>query len=753
MTKWKGAVASFAPNVAEIVTSAASRALPLLLATGLTVGSAAAADRYWDPNATTPGYGGAGAWDLTAQTWSPSDDGVSGPYTAWGNSASDNAIFGGTAGTVTLGSPITAGGLTFNLGGYTLSGGVLTLGGVTPTISTIGSNTGVIINSVIAGSSGLTKAGAGVLSLYGINTFTGDINLNAGRINAGSDAALGAASNDIFTAAGAGVTLSIAGAGTNRTVNIGDGGILTLAGSGAGSALVTGNGDVRLAAGGTLSNDASTYTGSTTFYGTNGVASSYFTSIGNLNEASSLGAPTTVADGTIVFNQSSQYSDNVIYLGDGDSSNRNWDLNGGAALIRNRGTGTLSITGNVDSSGGSGFNAEGADIELLGVLSGLNYSFGGSAGRSITLGDANTFTGTTGIGTITVNASTVADIGSASSFGAGSGAISIANNGTLSYTGIGGSSNRQWTIGSGSILNDGGGALTLSGAVDLGTAANDGLTLGGSFAGINTLSGVVSGTGDLISDGAGTWVLSGTNTREGAIVVEDGTLRAVNASAFGTITVITVNGGTLDLGGFDFTAPSLEGTGGAIALGAGTLTVDTTDHTTYAGDIAGSGGLTKAGVGTLTLSGANTYTGDTSLNGGGLALDFSASGAPASNIIAAASTLNMAGGRLDIIGADSTANVQNFGGLNVTAGSNQIAATSGAGGTMTVNFGAITRTGGLVDFALPASGSFTTTSASLGGWATVNGTDYAKVDGGDIVPSRRRTTSMRTTRRIGWMTR
>src|SRR5690606_12648187 len=149
---------------------------------------------------------------------------------------------------------------------------------------------------------------------------------------------------------------------------------------------------------------------------------------------------------------------------------------------------------------------------------------------------------------ITVRATVLADAGADSSFGSGNDAITIASNGTLSYTGAGSSSNRAWTIGgttaasaSGSILNDGSGALTLSGAVDFDSAPGNSLTFGGSFSGVNALSGVVSGTGDIISDGAGTWVLSGANTREGAVIVESGTLRAGNASAFGTITGVTVN--------------------------------------------------------------------------------------------------------------------------------------------------------------------------------------------------------------------
>src|SRR3546814_6869921 len=70
--------------------------------------AAAGADRYWDGNGTAVGSGGTGTWNLGNLNWSPNGDGVSGPYsTPWSNAALDNAIFAGTAGTVTLGVPIT----------------------------------------------------------------------------------------------------------------------------------------------------------------------------------------------------------------------------------------------------------------------------------------------------------------------------------------------------------------------------------------------------------------------------------------------------------------------------------------------------------------------------------------------------------------------------------------------------------------------------------------------------------------------
>ncbi len=698
--------------------------------------AAHAEDRYWDANGTAVGSGGSGTWNLANLNWSPNGDGVSGPFVEpWVNGDLDNAIFGGTAGTITVGVPVTVGNITFSSAGYVLNGSTITLGDADSTITTA---TGIsTINSIVAGSNGLIKAGNGALILNGVNSFTGDININAGSLYAAADSALGAAGNNIFTAAASNVRLSIAGAGTARTVTIGTGGNLILEGTGSGSARIRGDGSVQLAASGiTMSNDLSDYTGRTVFQGCNGVCSTRFTSIANLGQASSLGAPVTVEDGTIVFNQQSQYSDSIIYLGDGDSSNRNWDINGNNAQIRNQGTGTLEITGNIDISAAGAFNAETADIHLLGVLSGGAYGFSALAGRHIALGDANSFTGqATLAGEIRLGK--LADIGSESSLGAGT-TIGLSN-GTLSYTGAGDASNREWLVNgtANAIRNDGTGALDLSGALAFNVANPnpDTLTFGGTFAGTNSFSGVMSGNGNIVADSAGTWVLGGANVQRGTVTVNGGTLRAGTAGAFGNATGFIVNGGTLDLGGFDLVAPSLTGSGGTVALGGSTLTVAAATAQSFGGSIAGSGGLTKSGAGTLTLTGANSYTGATTISGGRLALDFAGAGGPASDIISSASHLVLSGGALDVLGAAGEANGQTFDGLTVSAGSNTLRAVSGAGGTVDLNLGAINRTGGLVNFVLPGAGAITTSNLDgvLGGWATINGSDYAKVVGGNIV--------------------
>ncbi|WP_338576687.1 autotransporter-associated beta strand repeat-containing protein [Brevundimonas olei] len=714
---------------------------------GLPSQASAGVDRYWDANATAVGSGGSGVWNTTSGFWSQSNDGVSGPYSSWNNPALDNAIFGGaTSGTVTLGAPITVGGMTFETGGYVLNGGTLTLAGADPTISIIGSSVGATINSIVAGTDGLTKDKAGALTLNGVNTFTGTINLLAGTLNVNGDAALGAAANRVV--ASGGTVITAAGAlDANRVIELASG-MTSIGGAGVGSARFTGAGGLRVVQGVVLNNDASDFTGQINF-SVNGAAS--FTSVGDVGEASSLGAGDKIR-----FTATNQYQDWLYYIGSGDSSNRDWEFatSGGTsgAVFVNDGTGTLTLSGAIAAIGavstGMSFVAQKADLELLGEISSLgdrNINFrGGGVERTITLGDANVYAGGTVIGAsgaVTLRAGLLADAGVVSSFGTGTaGGVSIYSDSVLSYIGTGATSNRAWTIGpalaaggmGGKISNDGTGALDLSGAVDFASGRVGGLRLGGDYAGVNTLSGVISGNGALVSSGAGTWELSGANTRTGAIVVDGGTLRAGSASAFGTTTDVTVNDGTLDLNGFDLATTTLAGTGGVVELGNATLSLGSTASTTFAGRIAGSGGLTKAGAGILTLTGANTYSGDTTLNGGGLTLDFSAAGAPTDNILSAGTTLNLAGSSVRIVGGAGAANSQAFDGLNVSAGNNRVVAAPGVGGDVFVNFGAINRTGGLIDFTIPSGAVFTTASAALGGWATVNQSDYAKVVGGII---------------------
>jgi len=106
------------------------------------------------------GGGGTGTWDTSAANWYNGSAAV-----PWAQGSS--AIFGGTAGTVTVGAPITVQNMTFSTNGYTITGNTLnplTLSGSTPTV-TLGAGISATVSSIVAGSNGLVVTGAGTLTL------------------------------------------------------------------------------------------------------------------------------------------------------------------------------------------------------------------------------------------------------------------------------------------------------------------------------------------------------------------------------------------------------------------------------------------------------------------------------------------------------------------------------------------------------------------------------------------------------------
>lgn len=160
-----------------------------LSTTGFT--SSSSASLHWDANGTTANNGGAGTWDTTTQ--SRFKNGASGTtYLRWVNSSADNdhtAVFGGTAGAVTVSGGVTASGLKFDTTGYTLTGSTITLSGsAIPMIDTGALN--ATINSELAGTQGFNKIGAGTLTLGSANSYSGDTTIKAGTLKLGASGAI-----------------------------------------------------------------------------------------------------------------------------------------------------------------------------------------------------------------------------------------------------------------------------------------------------------------------------------------------------------------------------------------------------------------------------------------------------------------------------------------------------------------------------------------------------------------------------------
>ncbi|MGA2066342.1 MAG: autotransporter-associated beta strand repeat-containing protein [Thermoguttaceae bacterium] len=162
--------------------------------------------------------------------------------------------------------------------------------------------------------------------------------------------------------------------------------------------------------------------------------------------------------------------------------------------------------------------------------------------------------------------------------------------------------------------------------LNLGTAAREVHVdpgLGGDLA---TLSGQITGTGGLNKTGAGALTLAASNTYTGSTLVSGGALTLGNTAALQQSTLDTSGGGVLSFGSLgSATLGGLTGPGtltlantasAAVALSVG----NNNNSTTFSGTLQGAGSLIKIGTGTLTLSGSNTYSGGTTVSGGTLQL-------------------------------------------------------------------------------------------------------------------------------------
>ncbi|MBI1914138.1 MAG: Ig-like domain repeat protein [Planctomycetes bacterium] len=248
---------------------------------------------------------------------------------------------------------------------------------------------------------------------------------------------------------------------------------------------------------------------------------------------------------------------------------------------------------------------------------------------------------------------------------------------------------------------------TLTGSVTLATPA----TIGGDNDSRLTISGPLSGTGDLTKIGLSTLVLPNANLGfTGNTFINNGTLVIKDPQALGPVVrggVITVNnpgslqlqnsftigktlilnglgfnsGGALQLVG-SFSSPTIDTWAGPITLGSSTsIFTDPNSELTVTGIISDTDDkatLEKNGTGTLILAVANKYLGPTTLREGTTLIknDRALGGAGGSGTtVAAGATLQMGGGRnlpADEILTLTGSGVNNVGALHVTDGTNSV---------------------------------------------------------------------------------
>lgn len=175
--------------------------------------------RYWDIDGATAGAGGSGtpSGSWTDSFWSTSVDGTAATATWVAGalpvfSAGTDAV-GGYQVDITGSQDVDS--IMFEEGTVTLAGGTIALGNNEPTRIALGA--GAIINSVIAGSGGLSVENDGNLELGGANTYTGTTTFSKGYIKTASSERIPDAST-VDLRSGTTLDLSYIGSGGTETI-------------------------------------------------------------------------------------------------------------------------------------------------------------------------------------------------------------------------------------------------------------------------------------------------------------------------------------------------------------------------------------------------------------------------------------------------------------------------------------------------------------------------------------------------------
>ncbi len=477
------------------------------------------------------------------------------------------------------------------------TGGTLDLGGFAQTVSSLagagtvtnsGASAAILTNqgasSTFAGvikdgasTTGLTQNSAGnTLTLAGANTYSGPTLVSAGTLKGGAAGAFSAAS---ATTVSGGAFLDLGGFAQTVSSLAGAG---TVTNSGVAGALLINQGASSTFAG--VVQDGASVTG---------LAENSAGNTLTLTGANTYSGPTFVIAGTLKGGAAGAFSAASAMSVNGGAF---LDLGGFAQTVS-----SLAGGGTVTNSGPSAaiLVNQGASSTFAGVIKDGASATGlaeNSAGNTLTLAGANTYSGPTFViaGTLKGGATDAFSAASATS------------------------------VNGGAFLDLGGFAQTVSSLAGGGTVTNSGASAAilTNQGGSSTFAGVIqdgaSPTG-LTQDSAGnTLTLTGANTYSGPTLVSAGTLKGGAAGAFSAASATTVNGGAfLDLGGFAQSINTMALAGGTIQDGNLTGTVTSTGGAISA-NLVGTTTMLTTTAGTTTLTGANTYAGGTTISAGSL---------------------------------------------------------------------------------------------------------------------------------------
>ncbi len=529
--------------------------------------------------------------------------------------------------------------LTINNGTNT-AGGILVTGGVAAVIANEGSASGLttagtgdlVIGTNATGDSlsiqvsitstttgGLTKNGAGTLTLTVANAYTGATSINAGTLVVGNTSSLSTSAATVQV----GGVLDLNG---NITINTA---VLNGTGISSGGALVNNSGTAAAIGAITVGSGNGTGGIGASIGGTGGITSTGVLSGNNILVKTGTGT-LTVGDNAGTAQASTRTAATRIDSGILRISNSTSALGTSAAAIILNG-GTLSL--------GSAASVVAYPVSMTASSSIISDVYAAGAGLTHTLG-------VLAIGTQTLTIQ------------AGSNVTTPSTNAGVTFGATTLLGSPTFDVQSPTTATGGTTTLTLGALSDQGVAK----TITFANSGTSTTNSIVTLATAMASMVDGTLVTLNNGTKAGV------TLNLNLAAALGTLTQVTVNGNSILNIGAAQTLGSLTGSGTVTASGVFTLTVGNASSSTplstaFTGSLSNGTGtlaLTKNGLGTLTLSGASSYTGLTTVSLGILKLN---------NAIALGATSGVTisiGGTVDLNGQTTDRNFSSVSGTGHT---------------------------------------------------------------------------------------
>ncbi|WP_245535120.1 beta strand repeat-containing protein [Leadbettera azotonutricia] len=493
------------------------------------------------------------------------------------------------------------------------------LGGNTLSVNEASSNT---FAGIISGTGSLTKLGAETLTLTNINEYSGITTIGAGTLKL-SDTGSIANSTGLNLAANSSI-FDIADVTTS-----GGASIKNLSSAYANSQILLG--------GNTLSvNEAS----SDTFAGIISGDGGSLTKLGaqtltltNVNEYSGI---TTIGAGTLKLSGIGSIADST---GVALAANSSFDISGvdSSASINN--LSSSAVSSKILLGGKTLSVNETIGAEFKGIISGTGGSLTKLGAETLTLTNANTYTGITAIL---------------------AGKLKLSGDGSIAdSTGVALAANSSFDI---SDANSGASINNLSSAY-----ANSQILLGGNTLSVTetgsgtSFAGIIRGAGGSLTKlGTQTLTLTNENTYTGTTAISAGTLKLSGIGSIADSTGVALAADSaFDISGVNSGASinnlSSSSASSKILLGDKTLSVNEAGSGAFAGIISGDGGsLTKLGAQTLTLTNENTYTGTTAISAGTLKLSGTGSIADSNGVVLAADS------SFDISGVNSGASINNL---------------------------------------------------------------------------------------------